>query len=39
MTESNDKDRKPDASRGGAGTLTLKRPSVEQSKEIGRAHV
>jgi len=32
MTESNDKDRKPDASRGGAGTLTLKRPAVEQSK-------
>ena len=32
MTESNDKDRKSDASRGGAGTLTLKRPAVEQSK-------
>ena len=32
MTDSNDKDRKPDQSRGGAGTLTLKRPAVEQSR-------
>ena len=32
MTDSNDKDRKPDASRPGGGTLTLKRPSIEQSK-------
>jgi translation initiation factor IF-2 len=32
MTDSNDKDRKPEASRSGGGTLTLKRPSVEQSK-------
>jgi translation initiation factor IF-2 len=32
MTDSNDKDRKPEGSRSGSGTLTLKRPSVEQSK-------
>jgi len=32
MTDSNDKDRKPDGTRTGAGTLTLKRPSIEQSK-------
>jgi translation initiation factor IF-2 len=32
MTDSNDKDRKPEGSRSGGGTLTLKRPSVEQSK-------
>src|SRR6478672_8138427 len=32
MTDSNDKDRKPDGSRPGGGTLTLKRPSIEQSK-------
>ena len=32
MTDSNDKDRKADASRPGTGTLTLKRPSIEQSK-------
>ena len=31
MTDSNDKDRKSDASRGG-GTLTLKRPSIEHGK-------
>ena len=32
MTDSNDKDRKTDGSRPGGGTLTLKRPSIEQSK-------
>ena len=32
MTDSNDKDRKPEGSRPGGGTLTLKRPSIEQSK-------
>ena len=32
MTDNNDKDRKPEGSRPGGGTLTLKRPSIEQSK-------
>ena len=32
MTDSNDKDRKPEGNRPGGGTLTLKRPSIEQSK-------
>ena len=32
MTDNNDKDRKPEGNRPGAGTLTLKRPSIEQSK-------
>ncbi len=32
MTDNNDKDRKPDGSRPAGGTLTLKRPSIEQSK-------
>jgi translation initiation factor IF-2 len=33
MTDTNDKDRKPDGNRpAGGGTLTLKRPSIEQSK-------
>ena len=32
MTDNNDKDRKSDASRGGGGTLTLKRPSIEHGK-------
>ena len=32
MTDNNDKDRKTDASRPAGGTLTLKRPSIEQSK-------
>ena len=32
MTDSNDKDRKTDGNRPGGGTLTLKRPSIEQSK-------
>ena len=32
MTDSNDKDRKTDGIRPGGGTLTLKRPSIEQSK-------
>ena len=32
MTDTNDKDRKPDGNRPGGGTLTLKRPSIEQSK-------
>ena len=32
MTDHNDKDRKPEGSRPGGGTLTLKRPSIEQSK-------
>ena len=32
MTDNNDKDRKSDGSRPAGGTLTLKRPSIEQSK-------
>ncbi|WP_374333254.1 translation initiation factor IF-2 associated domain-containing protein, partial [Aestuariivirga sp.] len=32
MTDNNDKDRKPEGSRPAGGTLTLKRPSIEQSK-------
>ena len=32
MTDNNDKDRKTDSSRPAGGTLTLKRPSIEQSK-------
>ena len=32
MTDSKDKDRKTDANRGGSGTLTLKRPSIEHGK-------
>ena len=32
MTDNNDKDRKPEGNRPGGGTLTLKRPSIEQSK-------
>jgi len=32
MSDNNENDRKSDAQRGGSGTLTLKRPSVEQSK-------
>ena len=32
MTDTNDSDRKSSAQRGGGGTLTLKRPTVEQSK-------
>ncbi|MGH6907256.1 MAG: translation initiation factor IF-2 [Aestuariivirga sp.] len=32
MSETNDSDRKSGAQRGGGGTLTLKRPTVEQSK-------
>ncbi len=33
MTDTNDSnDRKPDAPRSGGGTLTLKRPTVEQSR-------
>jgi translation initiation factor IF-2 len=32
MTDNNEKDRKPDGNRPGGGTLTLKRPSIEQSK-------
>ncbi|MFN4142162.1 translation initiation factor IF-2 [Aestuariivirga sp.] len=32
MTDSNDKDRKPEGNRPGGGTLTLKRPAIEQSK-------
>ncbi|WP_395663886.1 translation initiation factor IF-2 [Aestuariivirga sp.] len=32
MTDNNDNDRKPEGSRPGGGTLTLKRPSIEQSK-------
>ena len=32
MTDNNDKDRKPDGNRPAGGTLTLKRPSIEQSK-------
>ncbi len=32
MTDSNDNDRKTDGSRAGGGTLTIKRPSIEQSR-------
>ena len=32
MTDNNDKDRKPEGNRPAGGTLTLKRPSIEQSK-------
>ena len=32
MTDNNDKDRKSEGSRPAGGTLTLKRPSIEQSK-------
>jgi hypothetical protein len=32
MTDSNDNDRKADGARTGGGTLTLKRPVVEQSR-------
>jgi translation initiation factor IF-2 len=32
MTDNNDKDRKTEGNRPGGGTLTLKRPSIEQSK-------
>ncbi|PZF75803.1 translation initiation factor IF-2 [Aestuariivirga litoralis] len=32
MTDNNDKDRKPEVNRPAGGTLTLKRPSIEQSK-------
>jgi translation initiation factor IF-2 len=32
MTDNKDNDRKTDASRGGSGTLTLKRPSIEHGK-------
>jgi translation initiation factor IF-2 len=32
MTDSNDKDRKTEGNRPAGGTLTLKRPSIEQSK-------
>ncbi len=32
MTDNNDKDRKTEGNRPAGGTLTLKRPSIEQSK-------
>ncbi|MCA3554895.1 translation initiation factor IF-2 [Aestuariivirga sp.] len=32
MTDNNDKDRRPEGNRPAGGTLTLKRPSIEQSK-------
>jgi translation initiation factor IF-2 len=32
MNDTNDNDRKPESQRGGSSTLTLRRPSVEQSK-------
>ncbi len=32
MTDSNDNDRKTDGNRAGGGTLTIKRPSIEQSR-------